>query len=585
MKISLSCSRCSLLMTWLIFETAFDAWMAIFYIPAFYGDKVFVTSTEFDPSSCSSVLYANSTNLTQHANSSIQPLSDLPSQIEHIADACMNVTGSRLSDAVNYQLYEEPNRNASNYLNGIVLLICGLLAPSFEMVMRIVYNLMYLLNVVESCPRFYQGFERYVYKALKDPLKHLSQFKLFLCFLQMLLSLKMLGLDMVRMAPGPGLNDFVKYVLYSIFLNSVVKKIEIPMKAGEKLFPAIMPKKDWVKTVLAPEKMHTRTIISIVQLVGFYVWITLPVFTMVFKFTLPDEVGEGVTEVKYYTSSFMPIREGFSKLNSDPLMWILLVFQLLWCNLAAAVFQLVYAVMQEWKEWMPAAQRKVALEPFGDLLTKYEALDDEDAEPSLTQKVVSLCLCGSVENQCHEYFLCALAMVMYVMLSWLEFDILDNDSQVPSCAPGFEVLMCFNPLICLWLLCSVLLLGQARAKLYAKGARHEFGILIFQLTLAVIVVYFMIFADTEVYKYFGDWTLQKEYVTDHETGKPFDCFSDGRAEHHCISVKKNGFVEMSPFAFTGATLSFTSDLRTSMKGLMNATLHCLPFPLNTTVAR
>mmetsp|Transcript_122288 Transcript_122288/g.228449 ORF Transcript_122288/g.228449 Transcript_122288/m.228449 type:complete len:576 (+) Transcript_122288:134-1861(+) len=554
MKRCTSPSRISLLITWLCFETAFDAWMGLCFIPRFYGVKVFQQTSQFSITKCSAVIQANQKNVS--------------SQID-AARECVDVQGSKLSDTVNYQLFHEDGRSFSNILNGVVLLICGLLAPSCEMGMRVIHNLFFLCNIKQWLPRLVQCWERYVYFAFKDVLRHLSQFKLFLCFLQMLLSIKLFGLDLVKIEAGPGLEDFVKFVLWSIFLNSVVKKVEIPIKQGEPLFPAILPKKDWTDTVLAPKKMHTKTMISIVQLVGFYLWLTLPVFTMVFKFAPQSPDAQGVTEVKYYTESFMPIQQGFSKLHGNLLMWCLLCFQLLWCNLAAAVFQLVSAIIQEWSEWMPAWKRVRASEPFSEELI-YKALE---AEPSISRKVISLLLGALVENQAHEYFLCAFAMLMYVMISMLESGLLADAQKGSPCGnSGFELQMCFNPLICLWLLFSVLLLGQARAKLYAKSIGQEFRILTFQLLMALCLSYYMVFHDVQIWKYFGNWTLQKEYVIDYESRMPFNCFSHGSPEQQCFIMSGQ---ELSPFSSEVASLSLQPDMHKSMSGLLNATLHCL----------
>jgi len=82
----------------------------------------------------------------------------------------------------------------------------------------------------------------------------------------------------------------------------------------------------------------------------------------------------------------------------------------------------------------------------------------------------------------------------------------------------------------------------------------------------------MVFHDVQIWKYFGNWTLQKEYVIDYESRMPFNCFSHGSPEQQCFIMSGQ---ELSPFSSEVASLSLQPDMHKSMSGLLNATLHCL----------
>lgn len=568
MKISTAPSRLALLSAWLCFESVFDAWMGLYFIPNLYGVKTFQTTTQFSIRKCEGLAKQN--ELTQNVSAQIDAARD-----------CMKSDGTKLSDTVNWQLFHKEGRHFANILNGLVLLVCGFLAPCCEMLFRATYNVFYLCNLRKHCPCLFDGFE-YVYVTLKDVLRHFSQFKLYLLFLQILLTIKLLGVDLVLIEPGPGMEDFVKFVLWSIFLNCVVKKVEVPIKKGEPLIPAILPNSDWVDTVLAPKRVQSTTMISLVQLVGFYFWMTLPVFTMIFKFT-PQKPGHEPHEVKYYSESLLPIHVGLSKLHRHPLMWALLCFQLLWCNIAAAVFQLVSAIVKEWHEWFPRMKEVRASEPFKEGLVERGFLDDE---PSLSRQVVSLALQTFVENQSHEFFLCAMAMMLYVMSSMLESNLLWDANHVDaimgkdvstSCGEsGLELRLCFNPVICLWLLFSVVSLGLPRASLYSKSIGQECRMLTVQVVMALAVFYFLVFHDTQIWKYFGDWTVQMQYVTDFETRGPFNCLTHGQLEKQCV-LTDNRF-KLRPFLYDNRGWLFSDEMNDPLSGLLNASFHCLDLP-------
>ena len=58
-------------------------------------------------------------------------------------------------------------------------------------------------------------------------LQHLTQFKLFLVFLQFLNSMKFLGSQTVQSIPATGFMHFSIFVVWSIFINTIMKKVAI----------------------------------------------------------------------------------------------------------------------------------------------------------------------------------------------------------------------------------------------------------------------------------------------------------------------------------------------------------------------
>eukprot|EP00927_Polykrikos_kofoidii_P060860 TRINITY_DN5576_c0_g1_i4.p1 TRINITY_DN5576_c0_g1~~TRINITY_DN5576_c0_g1_i4.p1 ORF type:complete len:647 (-),score=52.14 TRINITY_DN5576_c0_g1_i4:78-2018(-) len=579
---------------WLGIETCINTYFGFVHIPKFFAGEVFVVTSMVN----ATARKCQSSNMTFNGDSVDTADQLMEAEDKFESPDCFADHGEVLWETTKKQLtwngstqpgwaktedINEPpdvsfSEKFSHILNGVVLFVCGFLAPSGEMIVRVIANIFSLANVEARAPRCYHHFH-VVYKILQGPLQHLTQFKLYLCFLQMLLSVNVATIDVMSMKSGPGVEDFVVFVAWSIFLNTVVKKIEKPVLKGLPLNPHILPHPDWIPKLFSKYKgryANTRIVLTVVKLVGFYLFYTLPVFTLIFNFEPVRTKVEGCPElpgdvkvVKYYTDSFLAIREGFHMMSEKQASWLMLIvlgFQFYICNLICPVFQIVHAIVQEMLEghapswctpWGWYVKNKVLPETnVLDEDDQYHRLSEQANERWSTQtpakKFVALLIQCCVENQAHEYFVCALAMLIFVVMT--VFKDLHLDHNEMECGT-FSVSLCYDPFVCVWLIASIPLLGRARAKLYVldeeagsmvQWTRHfrpenkyRF-LLVFWIFLAVAIAYGLVFRNTAITSYFGEFTMTPTYVRDHDTGVLFDCFyfnyDDGRQGRECFSM-------------------------------------------------
>jgi hypothetical protein len=549
--------------------------------------------------------------------------------------------------------------------NSCILFVCGLVAPLGEVIMRVINNLFYFAGRDNETWHM-------IYELSHGPLQHLTQFKLYLCFLQMLLVINVMGIPAMRMYTGPGVRDFVKFVAWSMFINTVVKKVEKPIKTehyDKPWLPQILPPPEWLPKLLSRYTghfSHLRTIASLIKIGGLWLFFTHPVFALVFDFEPAVNTTnhtqyvqamkmcpaskdlKDVQSVKYLTHSFLSLRAGFVQmLQQDVDFWMvtLLMFQFFFCNLALPAFQLSHAVVQElvdayrsrlkatlsvsevgWKPQKISALPRVAPGKYTVYRRLADSLEDSDspsrclskrrlrkgervviqktsstmdrcpkvigygaeivtddggsstpfqvqgfdrkgrrfaywldegdvevtvAEESVWKQVVTLFLQCCVENQAHEYFVCAIIMLVFIVIT--VFKSMELNRRQTDCGV-FSVQICFNPLICLWLLASVPLLGRARAKLYIQFAdagsmvhwqwtpsKHKaqmwyYYLVVFWMTLVVFMGYVTVFSSKAVLTYFGKWTLDENYVIDSHTGTFFSCITFQGRDQQCIST-------------------------------------------------
>lgn len=510
-------------------------------------------------------------------------------------DPCLKEEGEVLADAAQKEVFfpegshllkEDPNfapglaERIPHMVNGVILVVCGFLAPAAEAIVRSINNLLYLFALKRAAPKFTHFFHE-VYELSHLPLQHLTQFKLYLVFLQTLLSINVAGIEVIKTGSGEGIAHFVQFVAWSIFINTVVKKVEKPIimqrewKGSFDFLQSMLAHPEWLPKVLSAQTgQFTRavTIGNVVKLYGFFMFFTLPVFTLVFKWTpTPNDPEmqahchiDDLKTFEYYTTSFAPIIHGFYYLREyhfSVLMTMLLIFQLLLCNLALPLFQLVHGVVQEivWHYFPknhPAGWR--ATESLLDNGRKAGVTIKRSLHPSQatwTRCWITLFLECCVENQAHEYFVCAFVMLLFVVKTILKTQKL-NKRSFEHCG-DFSVSVCLNPVICIWLLLSVPLLGRARAKLHVieeeMGAFRDYKqkfkrlhkligidrvLLLFWAFTAILMAIVLIFSDDDLETYFGKWTVSERYVKDSTVGGDFQCFAfvDGNLlpNSHCM---------------------------------------------------
>lgn len=575
------------LLSWLVIETSVNLYMGLSVIPNLFFKNDFVTTQMFNPTENPDCI-RNFLNYT--LKEGINPASVLLAPSEVVQDiTCYKNETEVLWETVltEWQTTKDMagkkldlGGRIAHMFNAAMLMVCGFLAPFGEMFVRVIINIVHIFNLRKCAPRTADWLHK-CYEFSHAPLQHLTQFKLYLCFLQMLLSINIFGIDVITLYSGPGISAFVRFVAWSMFINTIIKKIELPI-LEDMQFSTILPHPDWIPKVFSTytgTHARSRTIINMVKLYGFYMWWTLPVFTLVFEVDQPQGGSSmcPIPSVKYYTSSFLSLRDGLEKLRSSSfslLMTFLLFFQIFVCNLAIPVAQLVQVLLQD------LGQKCLA--PY----TGQPSLQTLQAKPLLDgrqQRRFSLEFCNSpwwknslalflqccAENQAHEYFVCAFAALLFV-LSTIFKNLGLNRLLVANCAE-ICVTTCFNPMICFWLLCSVPLLGRARAKLHllderlytvlrhatkVKYSRKYIMLLCLWTVTALMMAYVMVFGDTDTVHYFGFWTVQPWYVKNRNNGMPFDCVyysnADGTRNSQCVSIV--GHNNTGSFSETGLQL-------------------------------
>ena len=142
------------------------------------------------------------------------------------------------------------SNSTSDRGTGCILLVCGFLAPSAEMAVRLVHNIILMFDFGSRCPKFAECFG-HIYEGSHGVLQHLTQFKLFLVFLQMLVGIKLFGQNIMEMKAEEGVQDFVVFVCWSIFLNTVVRKAQKEIQPGKSVLDNLLPPAKWFPKLLA----------------------------------------------------------------------------------------------------------------------------------------------------------------------------------------------------------------------------------------------------------------------------------------------------------------------------------------------
>jgi hypothetical protein len=126
----------------------------------------------------------------------------------------------------------------------------------------------------------------------------------------------------------------------------------------------------------------------------------------------------------------------------------------------------------------------------------------------------------------------------------------------------FFVDICFNPIVCFWLVFSVPLLGRARAKLYIAFAdagslvhwewtpseksakRWYYYLLTFWLVTVLSMAFTLVFRPAVTVKsYFGIWKLSKGYEVDKDTRERFSCMNFQGMNQQCFSMVGGDMLE------------------------------------------
>jgi hypothetical protein len=345
---------------WLAFEICVHIFFAAYFIPKFFFWEPFVIQTKLNATCAQQRVHF------KQDQSLIETLVEVEKAREELhktangTSACYDEVPEILWEGVVKEAtwwgppHGDPESTTfkdtlPHKMNAAMLFVCGLCAPFGEVLIRLLNNIFYSI-----------GFEskrwHMIYEVSHGPLQHLTQFKLYLCFLQSLLSIDVLGISAIKMTPSSGLRHFTIFVAWSIFINTVIKKLEKPIKrmneegASETPFLAqILPPPDWMPKLLAKytgRRSHLRTVASIVKLFGLYLFYTHPLFTLIYNYEpspgskhmqhCPDL--KDATSVKYFSHSLKTVHQGLvtmfqTDLAGQTWLLLLLVFQFFICNL------------------------------------------------------------------------------------------------------------------------------------------------------------------------------------------------------------------------------------------------------------
>jgi len=509
-----------LIKIWLVLETLINLYMAFVWIPGFYSQKPFIETRNLSPSpTCKRNLKKAGAGLLGLPNVShngmahaLRDFGDLDfggeqrilehkahkasaSDISKILNSpeCWGADEEVLSVQAN-RLLKSPRAN--DKLLGSVLLVCGLLAPMGEMIVRLLHNLIVLFGInatLPSCAAFFDGF----YESSHHFLQHLTQFKLFLVFLQTLVNVVVFGQSVMNIRAQDGVKDFVIFVVWSIIVNTVARKAEQELPPDEPLLHRFLPPDNWAASMLGvpphDEYILTKSLFNILALSGFWVFWTRSCFTMVYTWEQHAK-GTGVQKVTFYDESFLPIWRGFGQLWANGgfgLLYQLLAFQFCVCNLAVPLTQFLYVVVTQVAKKLRLLRKDQVFKRMEIPLLPVEEGSESavkmvqrvlwrprvPGESKTTQlwtwldtdcgKLLQVILYACVQNQAHEYFLLAFAMMIHTLLDYL------GQFRMKLQSVGLTIRICYDPLVLLWFLFAVPLLSRARSKLMVAQEKQD----------------------------------------------------------------------------------------------------------------